>query len=104
MLDVLHYFSDHDQRRLLKKITASVAPRGVALIRLLSTNRIRRFVATWLRNGSSTSAAGSQERLQFSDADEVLLPFVEEGFVGDVRPMWGRTPFNSHLFTFRRKE
>lgn len=23
-------------------------------------------------------------------------------FAGDVRPMWGLTPFNSYLFTFRR--
>ena len=40
----------------------------------------------------------------FPTRDEVLLPFGEEGLAGDVRPMWGRTPFNSHLFTFRRKD
>ena len=33
-----------------------------------------------------------------------LLPFqAEEVLVGDIRPMWGWTPFNSYLFTFRRK-
>src|SRR4029077_887646 len=40
----------------------------------------------------------------FPTRDEVLFPFHEGGFAGDVSPMWGLTPFNSHLFTFTRKD
>ena len=55
MLDVLHYFSDEDQQQLLRKIAASIASQGVALIRLRAERtesgaspRPKR------RNGSST--------------------------------------------------
>jgi SAM-dependent methyltransferase len=105
MLDVLHYFSDEEQRRLLEKIAVSIAPRGVALIRLALNESNWRFAATkfeewfvhfsrWIPNCG----------WNFPTREEVLLPFSEGGFVGDVRPMWGLTPFNSYLFAFRRRE
>ena len=105
MLDVLHYFSDEDQQLLLKKIAASIAPRGVALIRLALNESNWRFAATkfeeWFVHFSRwISKCG----WNFPTRDEVLSPFNEEGLAGDVRPMWGLTPFNSHLFTFRRKD
>jgi len=39
----------------------------------------------------------------FPARDEVTLIFAQEGLDVEVRPMWGWTPFNSHLFTIRRK-
>jgi hypothetical protein len=40
------------------------------------------------------------ERLSFPSRDEVMAPF--EGFTAEVRPLWGRTPFNNYLFVFTR--
>jgi len=103
MLDVLHYFSDEDQQRLLKKIAASIAPRGVALIRLALNESNWRFAATkleeWFVHFSRWIPTCGWN---FPTREEVLIPFSQEGLDGDVRPMWGLTPFNSHLFTFRR--
>jgi 2-polyprenyl-3-methyl-5-hydroxy-6-metoxy-1,4-benzoquinol methylase len=104
MLDVLHYFNDNDQQRLLGKIAASIAPQGVALIRLALNEPSWRFAATkaeewfvhlirWIPMPGGN----------FPIRDEVLLPFAKESFQVEVRPMWGWTPFNSHLFTIRRK-
>ncbi len=105
MLDVLHYFSDEDQRRLLKKVAASIAPRGVALIRLALNERNWRFAATkfeeWFVHFSRWIPKCGWN---FPTREEVLSPFSEEGLVSDIRPMWGLTPFNSHLFAFRRKD
>ena len=104
MLDVLHYFSDQEQQRVLKKIAASIAPHGVALIRLTLNEPNWRFAAT-----------KAEERFvhftrwipvqgwNFPKRDEVSLPFAQEGLDVEVRPMWGWTPFNSHLFTIRRR-
>jgi hypothetical protein len=38
----------------------------------------------------------------FPTHDEVVSPFAQEGLTAEIRPMWGWTPFNSHLFTIRR--
>jgi SAM-dependent methyltransferase len=104
MLDVLHYFSDEDQQLLLKKIAASIAPRGIALIRLALNESNWRFTATKLEEWFvGVSRWIPMSGWNFPTRDEVLLPFSEEGLAGEVRPMWGWTPFNSHLFTFQGK-
>jgi 2-polyprenyl-3-methyl-5-hydroxy-6-metoxy-1,4-benzoquinol methylase len=104
MLDVLHYFSDSDQERLLRKIAASIAPQGVALIRLALNEPNWRFAATqaeeWFVHFTRWIPLQGKN---FPTRDEVSLPFAQEGLQIEVRPMWGWTPFNSHLFTIRRK-
>ena len=68
MLDVLHYFSDQDQQRLLGKIAASIAPRGIALIRLALNESTWRFVATELEEWFVGVGRWIPElRLEFSD-------------------------------------
>jgi SAM-dependent methyltransferase len=105
MLDVLHYFSDEDQKRLLKKVAASIAPRGVALIRLALNESNWRFAATKLEEWFvHFSRWIPQCGRNFPTREEVLSPFSEESLASEVRPMWGFTPFNSHLFAFSRKE
>ncbi len=104
MLDVLHYFSDGDQQRLLRKIAASIAPQGVALIRLALNEPNWRFAATkaeeWFVHFTRWIPVQGGN---FPTRDEVSLPFGQEGLEVEVRPMWGWTPFNSYLFTIRRK-
>jgi 2-polyprenyl-3-methyl-5-hydroxy-6-metoxy-1,4-benzoquinol methylase len=103
MLDVLHYFSDEDQQRLLQRIAASIAPQGVALIRLALNESNWRFAATkveeWFVHFSRWIP---MQGWNFPTREEVLIPFRRGGLECDVRPMWGLTPFNSYLFTFRR--
>ena len=103
MLDVLHYFDDEDQQRLLKKIAASIAPNGVALIRLALNESNWRFTATrmeeWFVHFSRWIPV---QGWNFPKREQVLMPFTGLDIESDVRPMWGLTPFNSHLFTFRR--
>lgn len=104
MLDVLHYFNDADQQRLLGRIAASLAPRGVALIRLALKESNWRFAATraeeWFVHFSRWIP---MQGWNFPAREEVLSPFARPGLESDVRPMWGWTPFNSYLFTIRRK-
>lgn len=104
MLDVLHYFNDKDQELLLTKIAASIAPQGVALIRLALNEPSWRFTVTraeeWFVHFIRWIP---MQGGNFPTRDEVSLPFAKEGLEVEVRPMWGWTPFNSHLFTIRRR-
>jgi SAM-dependent methyltransferase len=103
MLDVLHYFTDDDQQRLLQKIADSLAPDGVALIRVTLNEKSWRFTATkleeWFVRASGWIPISGWN---FPTREEVGRPFRAAGFIEDARPMWGITPFNSYLFTFRR--
>ena len=104
MLDVLHYFSDEAQQRLLKKLAASIAPRGVALIRLALNEPNWRFAATKAEERFVHFTRWIRVRgWNFPTRQEVLVPFAQEGFAVEIRPMWGWTPFNSHLLTIRRR-
>lgn len=103
MLDVLHYFSDEDQQRLLERMAASVAPGGTLLIRVTLNEPNLRFALTRLEEWFVTFSrwipvSGSN----FPTRDEVAAPFRRAGFQEEIRPMWGVTPFNSYLFSYRR--
>lgn len=103
MLDVLHYFSDEQQQQLLEKMAASVAPGGVVLIRVTLNEPTFRFAMTRLEEWFVKfvrwiPVTGSN----FPTREEVAAPFRQAGFEEDIRPMWGMTPFNSYLFSYRR--
>lgn len=103
MLDVLHYFSDEQQQLLLEKMAASVSPGGMAVIRVTLAEPSWRFKLTQLEEwfvkfSRWIPVTGSN----FPTRDEVAGPFRRAGLEEDIRPMWGMTPFNSYLFTYRR--
>lgn len=103
VLDVLHYFSDEDQQRLLEKVAARLAPGGKALIRVTLKEDSFRFTLTKMEERFVhlvrwIPVMGSN----FPTREEVLAPFQRAGISGHVQPMWGYTPFNSYLFTFQR--
>lgn len=103
MLDVLHYFNDEDQQRLLGKIVSSLDPDGVAMIRVTLNDKSWRFTATKIEEWF-VHACGwiPTSGWNFPTQEEIERPFRAAGFAEDARPMWGITPFNSYLFTFRR--
>ena len=98
MLDVLHYMGPDVQRSVLEQIASRVCPGGRALIRTTFRDGSWRYYATmieeafvrlsgWIRGG----------RCHFPTHEEVTAPFQGPDWKTTVRPMWGRTPFNSHL-------
>ena len=42
------------------------------------------------------------EELQYPTLESIVAPF--SGFSTDVSPLWGRMPFNTYLFVFKRLE
>ncbi|MET0262051.1 MAG: class I SAM-dependent methyltransferase [Rariglobus sp.] len=98
LIDVLHYLDVTAQQALLARVRAMVTPGGVAVIRFTARDRSWRYYATYLEEmfvrGSGWIRGG---RICFPTQDEVAGGFREAGWATTVRPLWGRTPFNSYL-------
>ncbi len=103
MLDVLHYMDAACQRSVLEGISSRIRPGGRALIRTTFRDGSWRYYATlleevfvrvsgWIRGG----------RCHFPTREEVTSPFRGSEWQVSVTPMWGRTPFNSHLVVVQR--
>jgi 2-polyprenyl-3-methyl-5-hydroxy-6-metoxy-1,4-benzoquinol methylase len=98
ILDVLHYFTDADQQRILRNAAQCVAPGGVVIIRDAVRERTWRYRATYLAETFATSIGWLKgERLHFPTRETIAGAF--DGI--EAIPMWGRTPFNNYLFVFR---
>ena len=101
LLDVLHYFDDEEQRRILHNTAACVAPGGVVIIRDAIRDHSWRYRATYIEETFARSIGWLRgERLNFPRRESIVESF--DGFRCEVTPMWGRTPFNNYLFTFTR--
>ena len=100
MLDLLHYFDDATQTRILTNAAAAVAPGGLLIVRDAIRDGSWRYRATWAQELFARSVRWLKaERLNFP-AWTTLATL--RGFEEEIVPMWGRTPFNNYLFVFRR--
>jgi 2-polyprenyl-3-methyl-5-hydroxy-6-metoxy-1,4-benzoquinol methylase len=98
ILDVLHYFSDADQQRILANAACCVAPGGVAIIRDAVRDGSWRYRATYLAETFATAIGWLKgERLHFPRRETITGVFPD----AEIVPLWGRTPFNNYLFVFR---
>ena len=104
VLDVLHYMDPTAQKAVLLAISARIAPGGRALIRTTFRDSSWRYWATlaeeafvrtsgWIRGG----------RCHFPSRHEIENLFQNSPFSLSIRPMWGKTPFNSHLIEIRHR-
>ena len=104
MLDVLHYMPAEVQRGMLEQLALRICPGGRALIRTTVRDNSWRYYATMVEEGfvriSGWIRGGA---CHFPTRDEVAAPFHGPEWKVAVRPMWGRTPFNSHLIEVRRQ-
>ena len=102
-LDILHYFRDDEQTAILGSIAAAVPPGGVAIIRDAIRDGSWRYRLTAAQETFSRAVRWLKaERLNFPTATRIVTPFRALGYQEEVMPLWGRTPFNNYLFTFRR--
>ena len=101
MLDVLHYFSNDDQRTLLRNAAEYVSEGGVILIRECLRDASWRYRLTYLEEFFATSIGWLRgERLNFPTLALIRSELSPERFEESVRPLWGATPFNNHLLVY----
>lgn len=103
LLDVLHYMEPEVQRRVLEEVARRICPGGRAVIRTTFRDRSWRYYATLLEEGVVRVSGWIRGgKCRFPTLEEVTAPFKGRQWNVSVRPMWGRTPFNSHLVEIRR--
>ncbi|MBV9493812.1 MAG: class I SAM-dependent methyltransferase [Acidobacteria bacterium] len=101
MLDILHYFKQHEQQALLRAAAERALPGSAVVIRDCVRDGSWRYRATYVQESFSRVIGWLRaERLHFPTREEIEQPFA--GFDVEVRPMWGHLPFNNYLFVFRR--
>jgi trans-aconitate methyltransferase len=103
LFDVLHYLRPNDQMALLERLAARVAPGGMLIVRDSPRAHNLRFWLTWLTEHFAQATSWNMKvKLHFPTRDNICGVFAKSDFSRQVAPLWGRTPFNNHLFVFRR--
>jgi 2-polyprenyl-3-methyl-5-hydroxy-6-metoxy-1,4-benzoquinol methylase len=104
LFDVLHYIPAPQQTTLLEKIATCVSPGGVLAIRDAPRDPTPRFWVTYAGELFAQALSWNvAARLDFPSRETLRSAFDDREFKGESQPLWGRTPFNNHLFIFRRR-
>jgi len=105
MLDVLHYLPADVQQRALAEMAGRVATGGWCFIRTTPRDGSWRFrftqIEEWFARVISWMA---RPVVTYPTLAQIEVCFPATEFDADVRPLWGRTPFNSWLLAFRRRQ
>jgi trans-aconitate methyltransferase len=97
LLDVLHYFDDEEQSRIL----ADASRADLVIIRDALSDGTWRYRMTKLAEMFARGVRWTKaERLNFPTRERIVSAF--DGFTSEITPMWGATPFNNYLFVFRK--
>jgi len=103
LFDSLHYLQPNDQAHLLGRLAARLAPGGTLIIRDCPRDGNARYWLTRLAERFTQMTTWNVNvPLHFPSRAEILGEFDGQQFSRSVRPLWGRTLFNNHLFVFRR--
>ena len=98
MFDVLHYLKPEDQQRMLARLAEAAEQGSLVLIRSALRGTGWRYAATlleeWWTRATGWIRGGE---INFPTREEVVGVFEERGLATEVFPLWGRTPFASHL-------
>ena len=104
MLDVLHYLPPADQNNLLSRLAEQIAPGAALVLRDCPSDPGIRYAATFLAEKFAQLILWNVSApLHFPSRNSIIRSFSPNEFTHDVEPLWGTTPFNNHLFTFRRR-
>jgi 2-polyprenyl-3-methyl-5-hydroxy-6-metoxy-1,4-benzoquinol methylase len=103
LFDVLHYLPHVEQTALLSHLAGCVAPGGLLIIRDCPREKRPRFWMTWLAEKFSQAISWNLEAsLHFPSRSSIDDVFAAAEFERESRPLWGASPFNNHIFIFRR--
>lgn len=102
LLDILHYLDDASQVTLLRRLASQAADGGIVVIRNAPRDQSWRYRLTYLEEiwVRSSRWIVSRRPINFPTTDEIVGPFRDAGCGIRVAPLWGSTPFNSHLYVF----
>lgn len=101
LLDILQYFDPDSQRRILENAVRAVPPGGIVVLRQAVRDHSWRYRLTARVDAFARTIRWMKaEELQYPTPESIVEAF--SGFSAEVTPLWGRMPFNTYLFVFRR--
>jgi 2-polyprenyl-3-methyl-5-hydroxy-6-metoxy-1,4-benzoquinol methylase len=103
LFDVLHYLSPPKQAALLEHLSGCIAPGGVLMIRDCPREPRARYWLTLLAEKFAQTILWNRGgSLHFPSRAGINAAFNSSEFERETRPLWGVSPFNNHIFIFRR--
>jgi 2-polyprenyl-3-methyl-5-hydroxy-6-metoxy-1,4-benzoquinol methylase len=103
VFDVLHYLPQPGQTALLARLAERVAPGGLLIIRDSLREMRPRYWITWLAEKFAQAISWNIDAvLHFPSRASIDDLFGRGEFERQSRPLWGASPFNNHIFIFRR--
>jgi 2-polyprenyl-3-methyl-5-hydroxy-6-metoxy-1,4-benzoquinol methylase len=104
LFDVLHYLPHERQTALLTQLAKCVGPGGVLIIRDCPRDAGPRYWITWLAEKFAQAVSWNLDSpLHFPSRASIDEVFGAAEFERESRPLWGASPFNNHIFIFRRR-
>lgn len=104
LFDVVHYLRPQAQAALLGSVARQLQPGRLAAIRDAINDGSVRFALTQMSEKFAQAIMWNVGRpLSFPTRAGVRAFFPAGDFDESVEPLWGNTPFNNHLFIFRRR-
>jgi len=102
ILDILQFFTACEQAELLNLAVARVAPGGKLIIRSGLDDASLRFKITiagdLLAKATFWMKAAPTHYPSAADFESILNPHGDL----EIKPLWGKTPFNNHLIVLRK--
>jgi SAM-dependent methyltransferase len=98
ILDILQFFDFDQQESLLRIAAKKVCPGGKLVIRSGIKEKNLRFFVTWLGDMLAKCTCWMKAAPTHYPTTELFHTVLEnEGFEVEIRPFWGKTPFNNYL-------
>ncbi|WP_411827549.1 class I SAM-dependent methyltransferase [Luteolibacter sp. AS25] len=104
ILDILQFFSEKEQATLLKLAARRVAANGKLVIRSGLKDRSVRFYTTLAADFFAKLSFWMMSAPVCYPGESLFREVLgKEGFEVEIRPLWGRTPFNNFLIVGKRR-
>jgi len=104
ILDILQFFTEHEQSKLLDLAAQRVAPGGKLVIRSGLQDRSMRFKITVAGDLLAKATFWMKAApIHYPTAADFQKFLGSHGEV-EIKPLWGKTPFNNHLIVLRRNQ
>jgi 2-polyprenyl-3-methyl-5-hydroxy-6-metoxy-1,4-benzoquinol methylase len=104
LFDLLHYLPPARQTALLGQLADCVAPGGLLIIRDCPRDAGPRYWITLLAEKFAQAISWNLDSpLHFPSRASIEDVFDAAKFERETRPLWGASPFNNHIFIFRRR-
>jgi len=104
-IDVLHYQSLDNQRKLVKKMAGALHPGGQLIIRDMDSDRsVRTFFTVLQERCSLLFSLTLASKIVPRSGRDLIEQLESEGFCVTKQSAWGSTPFSNTLFTARKSK